>query len=193
MTTNTNQQRVDNRMSKNPYAFLRELCGLTQREFELRNALSHTTLTSIEAGFFPDLSDYMVEALGRVCHEKGISAADHLLENYGTPTLQTAYHVWQIAHRRAAKSTLHSVAPVPSTDAGAGRSPFDVWSQQIGGSRRGFCSLLCLPTATVMRYAEGATRSMPEALRMAFRDAGLSEVRIAELDRLQSDWVARVS
>lgn len=169
---------------KNPYVRLRELTGLGQREFERKYQLSHTVMSGIESGLFPDLSDYMIESLGRECAEKGVEAGRFLWNEYQQSNLQDAYHAWQTQMRKLAKpmvrfTELHSSAT---------SSPMRFLVTENFGNPRSFCTTLKVPSATVMRYIVGATRTMPKVIEQALTEAGMSKKNLTTLKQAQEVW-----
>lgn len=174
-------------MTVNPYRRLRELTRTSRKDFAAKYGFSKTLIDNIEAGLYPDLSEDMLAALGAECQEKHIDALDVLASEYLTDSVQDAYHSWlsserlRVAHRfREAK---------PSSRATPALSPFGALILDIAKSRRAFCLLLKVPQASVMRYEEGTTRSMPKAL-----EAALIEVQYPYLDKLkdaQERWNSR--
>lgn len=169
-------------MSQNPYVRLRELTGLGQREFERKYKLSHTTMTHVETGQFAELSERMILSLGRECHEKGVDAREILEFEYSSSTLQEAYHKWQ-REQRVENAHIFQVAPDQWTKE---LSPFHFFIKNTTGSAQGFSKALKVPAATVMRYASGATRTMPKVIEEALRE--VSYPHLAHLVGAQENW-----
>lgn len=169
---------------KNPYVRLRELTGLGQREFERKYQLSHTVMSSIESGLFPDLSDNMIEVLGRECAEKGIEAGRFLWNEYEQATLQDSYHVWQTEMRKLARPMMRFDSLKSTPDL----SPMHFFVTEKFGNPRAFCTTLKVPTATVKRYITGATRTMPKVIEQALTEAGMSKKNLSWLKQSQEDW-----
>ena len=171
-------------MAPNPYTRLRELTGLGQREFERKYKLSHTTMTHVETGQFAELSERMILSLGKECYEKGVSAADILEFEYSTNTLQEAYHKWQ---REARVENAHIFMDVMPTEGSTEVSPFAQFIKDSTSSAQGFSKALKVPAATVMRYASGATTTMPKTIDNALSEIGYP--RLAELKQAQTIWL----
>lgn len=170
---------------KNPYRHLRELCGTTQKDFAAKHGMSKTTMTYIESGQYPTLSDYQIEALGKECYDREISAKFELREAYGQESLQDAYRAWQTTERMQEAHRFQRVLPTAGTVMPS-VSPMAQFIVDSARTTQSFCKLLKVPSATVLRYATGATRSMPIAIRTA-----LEEVRypyMAELLANQDIW-----
>lgn len=171
---------------KGPYARLRELCKIGQREFERKYGLSHTVMSAIETGMYPDLSERAIESLGRECVEKGIEAGRTLWEEYGAATLQEAYHAWQTVERRAVRSKLQFPDGLHTSGKVA---PFKGFILERFDNPRAFCTALKVPTATVNRYLSGVTRTMPKAVEDALAEAGMAKKNLAWLKDVQAEWV----
>lgn len=163
---------------KNPYRYLRELCGISQKDFAAKHDMSKTTMTYIESGQYPDLSENQILALGEECFDKSISAREELEAAYGYGTLQDAYHAWQAAERMQVASEFQRVQPTSGTVMPS-VSPMAQFILDTSRSTQAFCKKLKVPSATVLRYATGATRSMPIAIRTA-----LEQVRYPYLPEL---------
>lgn len=171
---------------KNPYARLRELCKIGQREFERKYGLSHTVMASLESGLYPDLSASMIEYLGLECAEKGIEAGRFLWNEYHQASLQNAYHAWQTEQRKQAAPLMDTFI-ARATDK---RSPMQMWVTDKFGNPRAFCTTLKVPTATVTRYLTGQTRTMPKVVEQAFTEAGMSVSTLTYLKEAQESWTA---
>lgn len=138
----------------------------------------------VESGQYPEISDNLNIALGKECAEKNVDAKSFLKNNYGSDTLAQAYSIWKSNERMAIASRFQQPFNGRSDAEG---SPFHYFMIDIAGSRQGFCKLLKVPAASVMRYADGATRTIPKAVEDA-----LKEVRfqfLPELLTLQSQWM----
>jgi len=167
---------------ENPYRRLRELTAYSQKDFAATFGFAKTTMTHIESGQFADLSDEMIVSLGKACAEKGVNAKQVLKDEYNAETLQDAYHSWQ-SGERIQIAYLFRVSPRRAIK----ESPFDLLILDVAGSRQKFCKMLKVPSATVMRYADGTTRTMPKVI-----EAALTEVQygyLSELKEMQTDWV----
>lgn len=170
---------------KNPYRYLRELCGITQKDFAAKFEMSKTTMTYIESGQYPDLSEHQILSLGKACHEAGIDAGGELVSVYGFDSLQSAYHAWQSTERMQQAHIFRGVLPTPGTIMPS-VSPMAQYITDTARTTQKFCKLLKVPSASVLRYATGATRTMPIAIRKA-----LEETRypyMPELIQLQEIW-----
>lgn len=173
-------------MTENPYRRLRELTRYSQKDFAETFDFSKTTMTHIESGQYVDLSDEMVVSLGKACAERGVNAKQILKDEYNAETLQDAYHSWQSTERI---QVAHLFRRSPSGQSTNERSPFDYFIEETTGSQQKFCKTLKVPAASVMRYAEGTTRTMPKAVESA-----LVEVQfpyLAELKEMQQKWIDR--
>lgn len=173
-------------MSQNPYARLRSLCKITQREFSAKYRLGRTILTHIESGQVPELTDRMIVALGEECYEKGIVPADVLLEEYYHAKLSPAYSDWQKNERMAAANRFQ-IALTGRADSDV--SPFAQLVADVAGSQYAFCTLLKVPTAQVTRYATGSTRTMPKVIEDALRDVRFPY--LSDLHELQERWASK--
>lgn len=169
---------------KNPYAMLREQCGLNQSEFSARHHLARQTLIAIEQGVYPTLSDRMILELGKECHAKGIVAADTLREHYDVATLSAAYEKWRSADRLSASAGINDVVPDQQTSK---LSPMHFVVKDFGRGVQGFSKALKVPNATLLRYIKGDQREMPRSLEEALRAVGYPYLR--ELIERQAAWV----
>lgn len=166
---------------QNPYAYLRTRCGMTQRGFAEYADLARSTLVYIEAGLYPDISDRQNMELARLCHEKGIDARAELLEHYGHTGLNTSYKAWQSAERnRLSKGRL----PEPRWSE---RGPFRAFVEDTAKTVDRFCKMLKVPPATVTRYLEGQTATMPLAIASALSDVDYLHTK--RLTEYQDKWV----
>ena len=140
-------------------------------------------MTYVESGQYVDLSDDMILALGKECSEKNVNAKSTLIEEYGVPTLQEAYHVWQ-SNERIQSAHLFQV----STDMGTSYedSPFERFMRETVGSTQKFCKTLKLHSATVLRYASGKTKMMPDSIFNALQQ--VQYPYLTELQRAQEAW-----
>ena len=172
---------------KNPYLRLRELTGLNQRDFERASNLSHTVVVSLEAGMFPSISEAQLSALRDQFHKKGIPWEKTLQTEFGTTDFDVVYDVWRVRERRAAAPHL----TVVDIDWSKDESPFQQYINGTVRTRYAFCLLMKVPQATVMRYANGTTLTMPAVIRDAFLDAGKTPVWCQRLEEAQHRWHAR--
>lgn len=169
---------------ENPYVRLRNLCSISQKDFAAKYKLSKTTCVYIETGQYPDLSDKMILSLGQECTEKGVPARQILETEYGAATLQDAYHNWQRLERRAVKDKFDIDPPQIWND---NHSPFASYIVATAGSVQKFCKMLKVPSASVLRYRNGKTLTMPLSLEEALRQVGFTEFR--KLIEWQAAWV----
>ena len=84
---------------KNPYVYLRELCGMSQKGFAAKHGFGKMTMVYLESGMYTRVSDRQNEALGRECYEKGVDAKKILVEEYGVGSLNEAYLGWRVQER----------------------------------------------------------------------------------------------
>lgn len=168
----------------NPYRRLRELTRTSQVDFAKKYHFAKTTMTYLESGQYPSISEDMVLALGQECAEKHIDARAVLQQDYNSETLIEAYQSWQSTERMIVASRFNR-SPTAQSDKEYG--PFHYTMVDIAGSRQAFCKLLKVPAASVLRYASGATRSMPKSIESALREVNYPY--LSELLVLQLDWV----
>jgi transcriptional regulator with XRE-family HTH domain len=171
-------------MAENPYRRLRELTKTSQRDFAKKYGFAKTTMTYLESGQYPSISDDMIVALGQECSEKHVDAKAVLREEYNAETLADAYKSWQSGERM---QVAYRFNRSPSGQHTAGLSPFHFMMVDIAGSRQAFCKLLKVPAASVLRYASGQTRSMPKSIEEALREVKYPYLR--ELLSMQVNWV----
>lgn len=165
--------------SKNPYAYLREKCGLSQQKFCDKYKFAKQTLVGIEAGFYADLSPRMVAALHEACVVANVPEYDLLREEYRDSHIEIAYSHWRAWER--ARVDLPPVG-IRST---AELSPMHFYVKDTVGSVQGFAKLLKIPPATLLRYIRGGKRGMPWEVREAFSDAGIDT---ETLETEQQKW-----
>lgn len=169
---------------KNPYVRLRELCGLTQKAFCERNGFGKMTMVYLEAGMYTKVSERQNIALGKECSQRGVDAKAVLKDEYGTESLTVAYMQWRTERRKNAPERADFPETFRSTTA---NSPMSFFVADMTGSMQRFCKVVKIQPATVTRYAKGETMKMPKELRTALEEMGFD--RIAELEKLQSQWV----
>lgn len=169
---------------KNPYALLREQCGLNQSEFSTKHQLARQTLVAIEQGVYPTLSDRMILELGKECHAKGVAAASVLQEAFGVSRLSEAYELWRRADRLAASAGINDVVPGQWTK---DLSPMHFVVKGFGRGVQGFSKALKVPGATLLRYIKGDQREMPRSLEEALR--GVEYPYLTQLIERQAAWV----
>lgn len=166
----------------NPYAYLRNKAGLSQRKFCAEFKFAKQTLVGIEKGFYPTLSSRMVDAVMEACNRVDIDPGLALLDEYGTPYLDRAYAAWQLQDRDGA--LLHTWRPDllnPSV------SPMEEFVSDTVGSVQGFAKLLKVPPATLTRYMEGKQAMMPTSIFVALEAVKYPHLR--ELQAAQREWV----
>jgi len=168
---------------QNPFAALRKLTTLSQRAFAEKYGFSRTAITFAESGQFVEISDELNKALGMECAEKGIDARGLLAQDYNAQSLQQAYQTWKSNER--AQIAYKFQVPI-SGQHDKQHSPFYYYIRQIASSEQAFCKLLKVPSATVLRYRDGETRTMPKAIEEALRE--VSFPYMAELLALQVNW-----
>lgn len=171
-------------MAENPYVRLRYLCGISQKEFAEKYGFSKTTMTYLESGQYPDLSEKMILSLGQECSEKGIPAKQLLATEFSASNLQDAYHQWQRKERFRSRAVFLIEPPERWNKE---LSPMHFYVKATTGSVQKFCKLLKVPSASVMRYTTGTTRQMPKALEEAFRQIDFTHLK--ELLEMQAAWV----
>jgi len=168
----------------NPFKRLRELTTTSQKDFAEKYEVSKTTMIYIESGQLVDLSDYMVRAISAECANKSVHMRQVLKYEYGASTLQDAYHAWQASERLL---NAHRFQAKLSGQETFDESPFAVYVKDVAGSQQRFCKLLKVPSASVMRYMDGVTQTMPRAIEEALTQ--VSFVHLNELKGLQTKWV----
>ena len=173
-------------MMKNPYKFLREKAGYTQKRFCNEFEFAKQTIIMIEHGVYPELSDRMTVSLDKACFHAGFDPRHELEHEYGYSTLKQAYESWQREERRSLpKGTLKYVPDDQMDDV----SPMAVLVKDTAGSVQGFAKLIKVPSATLLRYVRGDQQFMPASIREALFDCGYDYV--AELEDVQARWVDR--
>lgn len=168
---------------KNPFAALRELTSLSQRAFAEKYGFSRTAITFVESGQLNEISDDLNKSLGLECAEKGIDARAILAQDYNAQTLQQAYQTWK-SNERTQVAHLFQVPLSGQHD--KQHSPFYYYIRQVASSEQAFCKLLKVPSATVLRYRDGDTRTMPKTIEDALRE--VSFPYMSELLGLQLNW-----
>jgi DNA-binding XRE family transcriptional regulator len=173
-------------VSDNPYRRLRKACGIQQKEFANKYGFSHASMTAIEGGTVPNLSDRMIVALGKECATKDIDARAVLATEYGVGTLSEAYQNWKANERMAVAQVFRK----PLTGSSDNKtSPFASYVEDTAGGVTQFAKTLKVPLSAVQMYANGKILTMPKAIK-----DGLTQVRFGEIDTLesmQSDWAAK--
>lgn len=173
---------------ENPFRRLRELTRTSQKDFASKYDFAKTTMTYIESGQYPDLSEYQIDSLAQECEATHVNAKQVLADEYNGQDLNTAYHTWQTGERIQIASQVRLVSPTEGTILPP-ISPFDYFVKDVAGSVQAFCKMLKVPAASVTRYAKGQTKTMPLAIRQA-----LGEVQypyMQELTAQMDRWNAR--
>lgn len=167
----------------NPYAALREQAGYGHREFARDFKLNRKTLISIETGQYATLSERMINTLLEACNGANVPVKSFLEENYGVDSVSAAYARYQHETRLRFASEFMKR---PSHRATIELSPFHFWVKDTVQSLQGLCKKLCLPPATVARYASGITVSMPIVIEDALKE--IAYPYLQELKDKQEAW-----
>lgn len=181
-------------VGEGPVSRLRNLLGLSLREFAKRYGISKPALTNYEAGMYPALSDAMTELLYDAVGEAGHSLPALMRDWYGVDSLYLAYGQW-LREARLAQAERFMVSPYTLSELsirakeGVVKSPMLAFVEETAGSVYTFSKLLKVPQATVWRYVEGKTSGMPVQLQSALEDIGYP--RVAELRMEQMRWRER--
>jgi DNA-binding XRE family transcriptional regulator len=170
----------------NPYAFLRNRAGLSQRKFCVKHEFAKQTLVAIEQGMYPDLSDRMVDAIYAACLAVDLDPAVELMDEYDTPYLSAAYKSWIALERASVDQRILDYVPTKGTPE---LSPVALMVRDTTGTVQGFSKSLKLPPATLMRYMRGGQLQMPVSVAEALTQAGYHHVR--DLRDKQEDWVVK--
>jgi DNA-binding XRE family transcriptional regulator len=173
-------------VTSNPYQRLRKACGIQQKEFANKYGFSHASMTAIEGGTVPNLSDRMIVALGKECAAKDIDARAVLVTEYGVATLSEAYQNWKANERMAVAQMFRK--PLTGNETFE-RSPFADYVEDVAGGVTQFAKLLKVPLSAVQMYANGKILTMPKVVK-----EGLTQVRFDQIDILesiQSKWTGR--
>lgn len=168
-------------MMKNPYKFLREKCGLTQKKFCDEYGFAKQTLISIEQGVYEDLSNRMQTSIEMACETAGIDLKDELWQEYDVYNLSNAYSLYRIYAR---EDFVIDTLPRAGT---AKLSPMHFLVKETTGSVQGFAKKIKVQTAILLSYITGKQKDMPYPLQEALRDTGYAHTE--ELVRLQNDWI----
>ena len=168
-------------MMKNPYKFLREKCGLTQKQFCDEYGFAKQTLISIEQGVYEDLSNRMQTSIEMACVAAGIDVKDELWQEYDVYNLPNAYSLYRIYAR---EDFIIEARPRAGT---AELSPMHFLVKDTTGSVQGFAKKIKVQTAILLSYITGKQKEMPYPLQEALQDTGYAHTE--ELVRLQNDWI----
>jgi transcriptional regulator with XRE-family HTH domain len=170
-------------MNKNPYARLREASGLAQRQFAEKHGVGKMTLVYLEAGVWPKVSERMLSLIEAECAEKNVDIPTLLKQEYGTPSLQTAYQQWTIQERREMSEQMSRYEPDQWTKT---ESPFASLVRRSVGSADGWAKAMKVNQTTVRKYMRGSVRSMPRQIHEAFADTDWPYTR--QLLERQAAW-----
>lgn len=165
---------------RNPYKFLREKAGYTQKRFCDDFDFAKQTLISIEQGVYEELSERMLLAIFEACKIAGVDAAAELEAEYDTAYLIEAYHFYRVYER-----TLFATSYVPMTS--NNKSPMQLFVESTTGSVQGLAKKLKVQTAIILAYMTGKQKEMPIPLQNALADAGYAHT--VTLMKLQNDWI----
>lgn len=165
---------------RNPYKFLREKCGYTQKRFCDDFDFAKQTLISIEQGVYEELSTRMVTSMLEACHLAGVNISDELIDEYDVYNLPTAYSLYRMHERQQ-----FTTAYVPMTS--NNKSPMQLFVESTTGSVQGLAKKLKVQTAIILAYMTGKQKEMPIPLQEALADAGYAHT--VTLMKLQNDWI----
>jgi len=165
---------------RNPYKFLRERAGYTQKRFCEEFDFAKQTLISIEQGVYSELSDRMLFAIMHACDRAGINSMDELKAEYDTQFLIVAYHEYRVYERSQFK-----IGYTPVT--GDNKSPMELFVESTTGSVQGLAKKLKVQTAIILAYMTGKQKEMPIPLQEALSDAGYAHT--VTLMKYQNDWI----
>lgn len=165
---------------RNPYKFLREKAGYTQKRFCEEFDFAKQTLISIEQGVYEELSDRMLFAIMHACHLADVNTMEELAAEYDTQFLIVAYHEYRVYERSQFK-----IGYTPVT--GDNKSPMQLFVESTTGSVQGLAKKLKVQTAIILAYMTGKQKEMPIPLQEALADAGYAHT--VTLMKLQNDWI----
>ena len=168
---------------KNPYKFLRERAGYTQKKFCDEFDFAKQTLLSIEQGVYEEISVRMHAAIVNACLFANVNMGDLLIEEYGEDSLLNVYARWRRVERAKCDARIAAYVPWAGT---ATESPASFFVKETVGSMQGFAQQLKVQTATLLSYVTGKQKDMPYPLREALADAGYLYIDV--LEKMQNDW-----
>ena len=168
--------------TKNPYVYLRERAGYTQKKFGQDFGFAKQTIIGIESGMYPELSYRMVTAIVDAAEKSGLNVHVEMNNEYDTPYLSTAYANWQ---KEARQKIDLDIVELRSDEL---FSPMHYFVKDTVGSVQGFAKKLKVPPATLLRYIRGEQRFMPTSIKKALTDTGWTGVN--ELEKFQLIWVS---
>lgn len=168
---------------KNPYKFLREQAGYTQKKFCDEFDFAKQTLLSIEQGVYEEISVRMHAAIVNACLFANVNMGDLLIEEYGNDSLLDAYKRWRETERANCDQRIVGYVPWAGT---ATESPAAFFVKETVGSMQGFAKQLKVQTAILLAYVTGKQKDMPYPLREALADAGYPYIDV--LEKMQNDW-----
>jgi transcriptional regulator with XRE-family HTH domain len=166
----------------NPYKFLRQRAGYTQKRFCDDFNFAKQTLISIEQGVYEDLSERMLIAMSEACGTAGLDMTGELEAEYGDKSLATAYKTWRREERSNCDVRIVDYVPVETNEL----SPMHWFVKDTVGSVQGFAKQLKVQTAILLSYIRGKQKEMPYPLREALVDAGYPHVAL--LEKYQTEW-----
>jgi transcriptional regulator with XRE-family HTH domain len=163
---------------ENPIKSRRLQAGWTQDDLANFAGVTHDNVVRNEQGLFNRPSPAI---LATVCEYTGESPE----------RLTKEYTAW-IANKRRSDSiwtSLRRVISFPNAGSLTGH-PFLLWRTAVfpGVSRIGFCQILCLHPATVLKYEKGEQRTMPSQIKYALSEAGMDKARIDALAKIGSEY-----
>lgn len=165
---------------RNPYKFLRERAGYTQKRFCEEFDFAKQTLISIEQGVYEELSTRMLSAMNEACALSDIDISSELAAEYRTTLLPLAYLEYRVQERSQFK-----IGYTPVT--GVNKSPMELFVENTTGSVQGLAKKLKVQTAIILAYMTGKQKEMPIPLQEALADAGYAHT--VTLMKYQNDWI----
>lgn len=166
----------------NPYKFLRQRAGYTQKRFCDDFNFAKQTLISIEQGVYEDLSERMLIAMSDACGTAGLDMTGELEAEYGDRSLAAVYKAWRREERSNCDVRIVDYVPVEANEL----SPMHWFVKDTVGSVQGFAKQLKVQTAILLSYIRGKQKEMPYPLREALVDAGYPHVAL--LEKYQTEW-----
>lgn len=149
----------------NPIRRARLENSLTQSELAYQCDMSRLAVIRYEQGLYQNISEKITEVLG---------------------VTQDSYSTWRIMQQESARPYMK---PIPFVRTNPdGEHPIvqfrKIITQRAVGksSQMSFCILLALHPGTVAQYEKCRLRKLPNAIRVALHNAGVSEAQIDELD-----------
>lgn len=163
---------------ENPIKIRRLLAGWTQDQLAAYAGVTHDNVVRNEQGLFNSPSPAVLEALVTYTGDS-------------EQKIKNEYTAW-IAHKRRSepirtlvKRNIHfnGASDLPS-------HPFYLWRTSIapGVSRIGFCQMLCVHPATVLKYETGQQRPMPSQIFTALIECGMDSGKVHQLAMLGEEY-----